>query len=210
MQLKNPLHLGALAIAAAALLWALSVFIKGLYFPAYLFGLAGSLILVTGLGVPRGYKTQARIGAVLLLLVHLAVVVLFVFVTPVNLGEDPERGFNLQPPAWAAPAMVIYLSIVMPMLLAVFLPLSVLILPSARLERALAATGAAAVILVVMLGLVGIGGAAPARFDYTEDGHPMIARLLFTLAFIAIATACALPAWKAGCFPWDGRERAAA
>lgn len=200
MRLTHPLHLGALLIAVAALFWGLTAFVGILFVLAFLAGLAGAILLAGGRGVPPELLGRVRGAAGALIAVHTVLIVLFILATPVNLGEDPSTGFNLEPHPWITAAMDFYVTSLLVLLLALLLPLSVLTISSGTLERGLAAAGAGAVVLVVVFGLIGIGMAS--------DGFGMLMSTLFLLGFAAIAVATFLPPWQATQPPWSEVEAA--
>lgn len=198
MRFGHPLHLGALLVAVAAFFWGLTVFVGALFVPAFLAGLAGSILLVLARGVPAPLVGRLRTGAGVLIAVHGVLILLFILATPVNLGEDPEAGFNLNPAPWITATMNFYVTHLLALLLALLIPLSVLTISSGTLERALGAAGAAAVVLVIVLGILGIG--------LVGDGYGMIMSALFFIGFMAIAVATVLPPWQANDPPWSDVE----
>ncbi len=200
MRPSDPLHLGAILCAIAALFWGLTTFFGLAMLPAFLIGLAAGIVFLFPRHVKPDQRNLLRNIAIALIAVHVVFIALFVVTTPVNIGEDPNRGFNLEPPSWALAAIGIYGTLLF-MLVAILLPAGIVML-AGGLERGLAAAGAGVIVLVLLLGtLIGVGGESQAS--------SLLFRFLIFAGFLAITAACILPPWRAEGPPWDRSTRTA-
>jgi hypothetical protein len=190
--MRDPLHLGALLCGLAAIFWALTTIIGAFFLPAFLLGLTAGITLLVRRRAHTPQKQLLRSAAVSLIAAHAILLMLFIITTPVNIGEDPDRGFNLHPPQWAQATIEVYASIFI-VLAAMLLPAGI-VLYAGTLERVLAATGALVVLIVIVLGALTAG----------NDALALLMQALMALAFFAIAAACLLPPWRREDPLWDG------
>lgn len=190
MRLLGPLPIGAFLLALTALIWSVHLFTVIVFPLALLTGLAGSIVLLFAKPTDRPTRLLLQGTAAGILVLHVAFFVLFVMATSVNIGQNPEQGFNLHPPEWAIAALGYTL-----------LPFAGLLSAGVyttmfkawgRIERLIGATGVLLVLIAVALQPFPEAG-EPARF---------IQQALFMIGFLGLATALILAPFVNAGPPW--------